>query len=511
MKLFTNVALVATALLGFTIPGGAQTLTVEVFDRAAPGYVASDNWQTHWIQQQVKRELGIDVQFVTVPRAQEVDKLNLLMAAGQAPDLSFTYNESLVANYVKAGGLTDLTKILPVYGKDLVKYLGPDLLAFGDWGGKQWAVPAKRVFTGAFSGFIRKDWLDKLKLKVPTTVDELYVALKAFKEKDPGNVGKDKVIPFAITVDNANIHWTSDLIWEAFRKKTPEEVVASAERWTTPGYKDAVQYLNKLYNEGLLSPNFVLDKDGQQYIKDIVQGNVGAAIHNWDNVYRPNPGMATELAKNVPGATFVPFDLQNRETKLFSKWRYNPNGLFLFVPKFSKNAEAAVKYLNWMSRPEVLLYLQNGKEGVQYKSVKNGIPVDFIPQDKLPDADKWNATDIAILANGKEFGTQDKNLEALSLGYTGFEPLAKQAAAISLRDGYASFRFDQILSLETKYRQTLNTKGGEIFVLSITAKPSDFNKVYDSLVKEYMASGGKAIEEEKVAAYRAQIAAKKSG
>lgn len=513
MKLFakTVLATVLLTLSGFTA-WAQTTLTVEVFDRAAPGFVANDNWQTRWIQEQVKKELNIDVQFVTVPRGQETDKLNLLMAAGQAPDISFTYNESLVANYVKQGGLTDLSKLLPVHGKDLVKYLGPELMAFGEWGGKQWAVPAKRVFTGAYSGFIRQDWLDALKLKVPTTTDELYNVLKAFRDKDPGKVGKDKIIPMAITVDIGNPQWTSNLIWESFRKfkGVSQEVQVSSERWTMPGHKDAIQFLNKLYNEKLLSPNFVLDKDGQQYVKDIVQGNVGVAFHNWDNLYRANPGMSNELAKNVPGAKFIPFELQNRETKTFSKWKYNPNGLFLFVPRFSKNAEAAVKYLNWMARPEVLTFLQNGKEGVQYLGTKNGIPVDYVPQAKLADADKWDANDISILVNGKEFGSQDKNFEALSLGYTGYEALAKQAATISMRDAYVSFRFDDILVLETKYRQTLNTKGGEIFVKSITAKPGDFSKVYDSLLKEYMDAGGRAIEEEKRTAYRAQMAAKQA-
>lgn len=488
----------------------AQTLTVEVFDRAAPGFVATDNWQTRWIQEQVKKELGFDVQFVSVPRSQEVEKLNLLMAAGQAPDISFTYNEAVVANYVKAGGLTDLTKLLPKSGANLAKYLGPDLLQFGQWGGKQWAIPAKRTFSGAHSGFIRQDWLDKLGLKVPTTTDELYKVLKAFKEKDPGNVGKDKVIPFAITVDPNNIHWTSALIWESFRKKVSEEVGATTERWNVPGHKDAVRYLNKLYNEGLLSPNFVLDKDGQQYVKDIVQGNVGAAIHNFDNIYRANPGMATELAKNVPGAVFVPFDLKNSNTGTFQKWKYNANGMFIFVPRFSKNAELAVKYLNWMSKPEVLLYLQNGKQGVHFKSMRNGIPVEFVDQNTLPDAEKWNLNDIPFLANGKEFGSEEKNLEALSFGYSGYEDLVKKAMAVSVKDAYVQFRFDRVIDAEAKFRQTLNTKSAEIFVKTITGKPADFNKTYDTLVKEYMAAGGSKIEEEKKAAYKAMMEERKA-
>lgn len=506
-------ALLALMLMvGMTMAVFAQVnLSVEVFDRAAPGFVANNNWQTKWIQEQVLKELNIKVEFVTVPRGQEVDKLNLLMAAGQAPDISFTYNESLVTNYIKQKGLADLTKLLPQVAPDLKKYLGPELLSFGEWGGKQWAIPSKRVFTGAYSGFIRKDWLDALKLKVPTTTDELYTVLKAFRDKDPGKVGKDKIIPLAITIDAGNIQWTSNLIWEAFRKYkgVSEETNVSSERWTMPGHKDAVRYLNKLYNEKLLSPNFVLDKDGQQYVKDIVQGTVGVAFHNWDNVYRANPGMATELAKNVKGATMVPFELQNNENKTFSKWKYNPNGLFIFVPKASeKKAEAALRYLNWMAKPEVLFFLQNGKEGVHFEKLVNGIPMNFIPQDKLPDAEKWNTNDIPLLANGKELGSLDKNLEALSLGYSGFEALAKQAAAISMRDAYVGFRFDEILVNEPKYRPTLNTKGAEIFAKSITAKTGDFNKVFDSLLAEYMASGGRLIEEEKRIAYRAQMAEK---
>lgn len=486
-------------------------LSVEVFDRAAPGFVANNNWQTRWIQEQVLKELNIKVEFVTVPRGQEVDKLNLLMAAGQAPDISYTYNESLVTNYIKQKGLADLTKLLPQVAPDLKKYLGSELLAFGEWGGKQWAIPAKRVFTGAYSGFIRKDWLDALKLKVPSTSDELYTVLKAFREKDPGKVGQNRIIPLAITIDRDNIHWTSNLIWEAFRKYKgiSEETNASSERWTMPGHKDAIRFLNKLYNEKLLSPNFVLDKDGQQYVKDIVQGVVGVCFHNWDNVYRANPGMVNELAKNVPGASLVPFEIQNNETKAYSKWKYNPNGLFIFVPKASeKKAEAALRYLNWMSRPDVLYFLQNGKEGIHFEKIVNGVPVNFIPQDKLPDAEKWNTNDIPILVNGKELGSLDKNLEALSLAYTGFEALAKQAATISMRDAYVGFRFDEILVNEPKYRASLNNKGAEIFSKSITAKPGDFNKVYDALVAEYMAAGGRLIEEEKRLAYRAQMAEK---
>ena len=51
-----------------------------------------------------------------------------------------------------------------------------------------------------FQGFqIRQDWLDKLRLKVPTNVDEWYTTLKAFKTRDPNGNGKADEIPFTAT------------------------------------------------------------------------------------------------------------------------------------------------------------------------------------------------------------------------------------------------------------------------------------------------------------------------
>lgn len=506
MKGTMRVAALAT-LLAFGIAGlSAQTLTVEVFDRATPGYQADNNFLTKWIQDRVKKELGIDVKFVTVPRGQEIDKLNVLMAAGQAPDISFTYNEGLVANYIRSGGLTDLGPLLNQHGPALKKYLGQDLLDFGMWGGKQWAIPAKRVVTPALSAFVRQDWLDKLKLPAPKTTQEFYNVLKAFKEKDPGNTG-GKVIPFALSADPQNTTWTAKNLLDSFIQKMNTEDKTVLPDWVKPGYKEGMRFLNKLYNEGLISPQFALDRDSKQYEKDVVQGLVGSFINNYDYPYRPVPGWSNELSKNVPGASLTPIDpFTNFEGK-HPKYAYNPNGFYIIVPKFSKNAVAAVKYLNWMAQPEVLKFLQNGIKGDQYTNERNGIPVDFVPNDKLPDDKKYNFTDLSIITNGKEFGTDEKNAEAVSFGYTGYEELYKKAHAIGLTDGYTLFHYDVVIENEGKYATQLRAKEAELYVKSIIAKPTDFDKTYDALVKEYMSQGGQAIADEKRAAYRAMLKA----
>lgn len=502
--------LVAGVASGFASPtaesAGPVTLTVEIFDRTLAGFTPDNSLQSKWIQTEVKKKLGYDVKFVTLPRNQEVDKLNVLMAAGQAPDISFTYDNATIMNYIKQGGLTELTPLLDANAAALVKYMGPDHMWFGNWNGKQWSVPAKRTITACFSAFVRKDWLDKLGMAIPKTNAEFFTMLKAFKDKDPGATG-GKVIPWELNVDPNNIDWTSSMLINSFVTKMTKEEQYCLERWQYPGYKEGIRALNTMYDQGLISPDFALDKDGKQYERDVVQGRTGAFQHNYDQPYRAAPGWLTELKKVVPTAEFVPFDpFVNFEGK-HAKFKYSSLGLHIIVPKFSKNAVPALKYLNWMSDPSVLLFLQNGTQGVHYLEVKNGIPMNFVDQGKLPDAQKTHWVDYSIIVNGKEFGDDDKNAEAASFGYTPYEALYKQAYKIAYTDATMGPRFDTIIESEAKYRQTLNQKQAEIFVKTITAKPAEFDALYDSLVKEYMSMGGQAITDEKKAAFKVMAAA----
>src|SRR5690606_16757509 len=64
-------------------------ITVEVYDRSNPGgSPPENNFYTNWIKEGVLRDHNIAVTFVPVPRWTEVEVLNNLLAAGDAPDIS---------------------------------------------------------------------------------------------------------------------------------------------------------------------------------------------------------------------------------------------------------------------------------------------------------------------------------------------------------------------------------------------------------------------------------------
>ncbi|RTE08384.1 extracellular solute-binding protein [Paenibacillus whitsoniae] len=484
------------------------TLKVEVFDRgnapAGAGPVDNNFW-TQWIQKNFGDPNNIKMQFIPVPRNQEIDKLNILMASGDAPDLVFTYDTTTINNFVKSGGLTDLSTLIDANGPNLKKFLGQDVLSYGIFSGKQYAIPAKRPLQYTQSSYIRKDWLDKLGMPVPKTTDEFYKTMKAFKEKDPGQTG-GKVIPYDFSTMDGTAITTPVVLISSFIKKLSEEdnyalsTSNFTQEITKPGYKEGVQFLNKMNQEGLINPDFSLDKDGKTLEKDVANGLVGAFTANAAHPnLMGNGNVFDTLKKNIPGAEYVAMDPFTNEEGKSVKAISDPIGAFLLIPKASKHAAEVVKYLDWMSKPDVLFTLQNGLEGQHY-TLENGFPKAITTDESKKTF--YNNTDIAMVINGKDFGSQEKNIEAISLGFPNYKDLAKQTIINGLKDGYTIPRFDRPIDSEIKYGKTLKDKANETVVKSIMAKQGDFEKTYDAGVQEYLKIGGQAVIDERRAAYK---------
>lgn len=472
-------------------------LRVELFDRnnTPPGEPPiTENFMAKYIQENFGDPNNIDVEFVTVPRAEEVDKLNVLMASNSAPDIIFTYSKPTVQNYVKNGGLTDLGPLIEEYGPNLKKVLGP-ALPYGVFEGKQYAIPALRVIQAQTTTFIRKDWLDKLGLPLPQTTEEFVNALRAFKEKDPGNTG-GKVIPYGhIDVFHlmplVNSFWNWDEI--------DDRDLYAVPRWLQPGSKEGFRLLNTMYNEGLIDPDFAVTSEySQTFAQQVVTGIVGAGTPNTNEpVYN---GYYANLLANNPDAVLEVIDPFTTADGKRPKPMYEPIGMYLMVPASSKNAVAAVKYLDWMAEMQNIMVLQNGLEGVSYELSEDGLPVLL----DTPEATNWlyNYYDYCIILNGKYVSTDDMNkniaANAFDLRFKDFTIKSIQAG---INDGYVIPRVDIPVEAELKYAKILEDFEKEMLAKIVTAKPDQFDKVYDDLVKEYLAKGGQAVMDEKYQAY----------
>ncbi|GBF72319.1 ABC transporter substrate-binding protein [Paenibacillus sp. 598K] len=473
------------------------TLKVELFDRnntpdGAPPI--TDNFMTQYVQENFGDPNNITVEFVTLPRSEEVQKLNVLMASNSAPDIVFTYDKATVQNYVKSGGLTDLGPIIDEHGDQLKKVLGPSL-PYGMFDGKQYTIPALRVITAQTTTFIRKDWLDQLGLPLPETTEQFVDALRAFKEQDPGKTG-GKVIPYSY-IDVFHMQPLLQSFWDW--NNISERDLYAVPKWKQPGNKEGLRLLNQMYNEKLIDPDFGLGSEfSQVFAQQVVNGIAGAATPNTNEpVYN---GYYANLKENNPDAVLEPIDPFTTPDGKHPKPIYSPTGAYLMVPKASKNAEAAVKYLNWMAQPENILALQNGKAGVSYEIGEDGLP--FVLD--TPEAQQllYNYYDYCIILNGKYVTPDDpdKNIAANAFD-PNFKDFTVRSIEYGTNDGYTEPRVDIPVDAEIKYSTILKDKEKEMLTKIVTAKPADFDAVHDKQVKEYMDMGGTAVEEGRGAAY----------
>lgn len=472
-------------------------LKIEVFDRGTQGQTPVDNnYWTKWIQEQFGDPNNIDVTFVPCPRSEEVQQLNVWMASNSAPDISFTYDANVAYNYYKQDGLADLTDSLNEYGAQLKEYLGEDLLERVQYYGKQYQIPAKRVMVAAAGSFIRKDWLDKLDLNMPETTDEFYEVLKAFKEKNPGGV--DKVVPFGMTFD---VQWEGRGFIETFREESTDEEYYVNNRLFLPGYKEAIRYLNKLYNEGLISPEFPIDKDGSIRDKDVIRGAVGAYHSNYDMALRDVPGHMKNLQANVPEAELVAIDpYTSNYTGKHTKQIYDPAGLRIVVPKVSKRTDEVIKYLNWMADKDVIFFLQNGNEGVGHEII-DGIPKVLQVEGEQMFPSMQNI-DYTLILNGVDLGDEEKTIRANAMSYPGLEDLYADCVELSMRDSYVAPTLPVPVDADAKYSVALRDREDELYGKVITAKPGDFDAVWEKLINEYLAAGGQEVIDERAAAWK---------
>ncbi len=487
-------------------------ITVEVFDRGTDGGKTdpTNNFYTDWIKAKCLEELNLGVTFVAVSRWEETDKLNALMAAGTAPDVCLTYSNDLIANYRDLGGLTNLAPYVDSHLADLKAFLGPDKALEGrdmimrnvnTETGELYSIPARRMNVAALNTFIRKDWVDKLGLSLPTTTEEYVNVLKEFKAKDPGGVGADKVIPFTMTSD---VQWRAGTLLDSFIDPN----LSRKDRWINtvvdrnfllPGYKEGARLLNQMYNDGLVDVQFPLYADDTDSDNLIKSGVVGSFIHNWDQAYRDTPGLLRDLKVNVPDAELVTIDPFKTSAGTTDKRLYDAAGVNWFIPANSKNVEGALRYVNWLSKFENRYFLQIGEEGVTHEMV-DGVPK-MIPATNEKIMNSGQNIDYTIMINGLDIGDDAKYSQALAQSYAVDAQLIMDAYANSMKDGRPSIIVPVQLSAAGPYTQTLQDKSKTLMADAVTCKPADFDKVWDAAIADWLASGAQEIIDERAAKY----------
>jgi putative aldouronate transport system substrate-binding protein len=333
---------------------------------------------------------------------------------------------------------------------------------------------------------------------MPTNIQEFERALIAFRDRDPGNVGRNRVVPLAV---NEDTRWgLADFIHHHINNLNDRDrwIYTIADRYIMmPGYKNGVQLMNKWYNDKLIYQDFPLMVTADDLYNLMKSGAVGAFCQNWDLPYRQDYKINEELAINVPGAEFVPVDLNLKNKDMMDKV-----GLQMFIPAQAKNQEGALKYLNWLAKPENYEFLQVGREGINHQ-MEDGIPRIL----GRPANDPWfqnspQNIDYTMPINGVELGSLEKNGKVLGLSY-GNIPAATVANAyvISLRNARAPAVF-QATTRINQYANDLREKADALLAQSISAPAANFSRIWDNGIRDWRNSGAQEMYNERAGLYK---------
>lgn len=346
------------------------------------------------IPYQIAQErLGLNMVFQSPPTGQEAEQFGLLIASDERPDIViYEWNgnypggaEAAISNRV----ILELNDIIEEYMPNLSAYLEkypeiakmiktdsgkiynvPYIYTATPTGSEHHAsisgrVPAYETYMGMF---IRRDLLEELGLEMPVTLDDFYDTLVAFKE-----YGVE--VPFTgiwgNLLESAAIVSAFDIAHDFFL-----DVDGKTVRYgrVEEGYRDYLTYMNKLYAEGLLDPDFAVI-DGTTLKSKILKQQTGV----WTGYTSTYMGVQyDQIHSENPESKWYPVGLTNPkqtedQTLLYRQASYPYRNSGAAITTSCKNVEAAAKWLDYFWSEEGDMLINWGVEGESYQYV-NGYP-----------------------------------------------------------------------------------------------------------------------------------------
>jgi putative aldouronate transport system substrate-binding protein len=396
---------------------------------------------------------NVSIKFEVAPQGNADEKFNIMIASGDLPDIiNYTYDKMM--KYADKGAYEPLNDLIEKNAPNIKKVLGSDKnykkeLSYTD--GKIYVLPNVGAIKVSELFFLRKDWMDKLSLKTPETLDDWYNMFKAFKEKDPNGNGKADEIPYSVRNKRTNII----VFAQAWGLKSEEFFLEDGKvkfGATDQRMRDALTWVTKLYKEGLIDKDYLTNdvKLWQARFSNEVSG----VTHDWisrldsfnNDVKKVNPKADFQSVlppKGPKGDRFT--------TKQQNKLRID-NGCAAIAAS-SKYKNEVIKMFDYMFSEEGSLLMNFGIKDKHYK-MENGNPVYTELITKNPEGKSVQSAMMSFGMNRDWPMVKDVRYENQLL--TAQAKPAMAAYEQIIVDGYPKLKFTE------KERETINSKFTEI-------------------------------------------------
>lgn len=383
--------------------GGSSTETESAAEASSSGETADDaddkspitfeyfnadgkngNWDNP-VAKAITEATGVtlDVSYPVASQGDAKEDIALMIANDEYPDM--IYAKGSATDLYQAGALIDMTDLIEKYGPNIKKMYGAEMEKL------KWSQDDPGIYQLSYAGVNQKtlttggscqiQWaaLKENDYKYPKTLDEYEKMIKSYLAAHPKT--EDGLDMIGITMSASDWHWMITL-------GNPAGLIADASpdngQWiiddeynvhykhVTDEEKEYFKWLCRMYNEGILDPNFATQTD-DDYIAKVASGRVVAIT---DAEWHYSQCEATLVADGKVDQTYVGLPVTLREDQVEKALLYQGTtvGWGIGITKSCEDPVRAIKFLDYLCSDEGQILYHWGIEGENYFLDDNGQP-----------------------------------------------------------------------------------------------------------------------------------------
>ena len=383
--------------------GGSSTETGSAAEASSSGETADDaddkspitfeyfnadgkngNWDNP-VAKAITEATGVtlDVSYPVASQGDAKEDVALMIANDEYPDM--IYAKGSATDLYQAGALIDMTDLIEKYGPNIKKMYGAEMEKL------KWSQDDPGIYQLSYAGVNQKtlttggscqiQWaaLKENDYKYPKTLDEYEKMIKSYLAAHPKT--EDGLDMIGITMSASDWHWMITL-------GNPAGLIADASpdngQWiiddeynvhykhVTDEEKEYFKWLCRMYNEGILDPNFATQTD-DDYIAKVASGRV-VAITDAEGHY--SQCEATLVADGKVDQTYVGLPVTLREDQVEKALLYQGTtvGWGIGITKSCEDPVRAIKFLDYLCSDEGQILYHWGIEGENYFLDDDGQP-----------------------------------------------------------------------------------------------------------------------------------------
>lgn len=337
-----------------------------------------------WKIMEEETNVHIEIQ-EQIPSTDYADKVNLMVQSGSIPDIFTNSIGEITSKYYNSGLFTPLDDLIAQWSPSYTEILSDSKIRANVMAvdGHIYATPFYEIapwLDVTNELFVNTQWLNAVGMEMPTTLDEFYNVLVAFRDNDPNGNGLQDELPMVLRMkrgDNMLLPFFANFglpIDQNYAMMDGETYVYGPQR---DEFREGLEYFNKLYSEGLLDPESLTQGIAEMQAKGSGTDQLmGSFVAFWGDDYCTSEG--TMAFDSVPPLK------QEDGTQM---WLANPNFPTtggMSISSKCENKEAAMRWADYINQTPYHAYSVNyGPESLGVFTTQDGKV--FLNSDKAPE------------------------------------------------------------------------------------------------------------------------------